>query len=345
MLLALIPAVAQAAQTPGPASFARAGAKPIVVPLGAGGVTIYPTSPAYIVMPVSARTQALERYASTHNFSSVGVRDIRGGQTGQDCFVDAHPIVAPSFISDFKLGGHEYHGLLMQYAKMFFLAGERNPARCGVVNSAGPVMPSIILGAKTANLTLDCLARTCRGSFAAFAPASSCSSPISLPPGVRGCLPENTGSFELVGGLSGGFNLKLFGRSARSTQFALFVNGKRRVLGPLSALLRTQRPPQRPRKASLSIACTDAPVGGQTTVSGLLSPSGARTQLTLTFTGPGGATTTLPAAVAPNGRYSDRLTPSAPGAWTVTATFAGDRSRRATSSRPCHLAVAPTGTH
>ena len=332
----LLPAVAQAigpapAQAIGPASFLRASGAPLVTPLGLGGLTTYSASPAYLTLPVNGTTLTIERYASSRSFSAVAVRDTRAGRTGEACFADVHVVVAPLLISDFTVRGRRFHGLLMQYAKTFFLAGHSRAADCA--RSAGPAIPTVTFSRNSATLTVDCLARTCRGSFASFAPPSSCANPITLLPGRRGCLPENTGSFTLIGGLFGRFQLQLFGRSPRSTLFGMDVNGTQRAIGPLSSLPRTQRQPQRPRKTTLSLTCTSASLGGSVTAGGSLAPSGPRVPVTLTFAGPAGGSSTVTATTAPGGRFSTPFTPGLAGTWTVVATFAGDRSRRPASGR------------
>jgi hypothetical protein len=333
----LVPAAAQAT---GPASFIKADGgvyRAQVYP--AGGLKIYSTSPAYITLLYRGSTPAVESYASHNNFAAVAVRNFRGGRAGEDCFLDAHLIILPFFINDLVRGGREYHGLFMQYAKWFFLSGDGRPGACTVGRAPGGAFPSISLGGGSAKLTVDCVVRTCSGSFATFGRPSSCSNPVSVLPGRLGCLPDVHGSFTLSGGLSGRLAFNLFGRPARSTIIAIIVNGKQIASSPLSSLRRTPVLPRRPTKSSLSETCTSAPVGSSATVSGSLTPRGPSVAIALTFAGPAGASSTVSPTAAANGRYSARFVPSSPGAWTVTATFDGDRSRRA-SSRSCHFVVA-----
>jgi hypothetical protein len=332
-------AVPAAAQAVGPATFLKAGGGAYSATLYPGGLKTYSSSPAYITLLDRGATASIEAYAAHHNFAAVAVRDVRGGRAGEDCFVDAHLIMVPSFISGFRIGALEYRGLFMQYAKSFFLRGDRKPRDCTVVRSPGPVIPTLSVAGGSRTLSFACLARTCRGTFSTFGRPSSCRKPVAVPPGHLGCLPAMKGQFVLVGGLSGSFTIKLFKRSPRTTMIAIAVNGKLRTLAQLSSLPRPQVLPPRPRKASISATCAGGTLGGSVAVSGTVRPGGPRVPVTLTFAAPGGTTSTVSTTAAADGRYSARFTPRTAGAWTVTATFDGDRTRRAASSRACSFSV------
>jgi hypothetical protein len=144
----------------------------------------------------------------------------------------------------------------------------------------------------------------------------------------------------MTGGLAVTLKIRLFGRSPSATLFVLTINGRQRPAVPLSSLQRTETLPAPPRASSLSLTCGPATVGDRTTVGGALSPSGPRVPVTLTFAGPNGATVSATATTTAGGHLSSGFTPTSPGTWTATATFAGDRTRRAASSRACQLIVA-----
>jgi hypothetical protein len=148
------------------------------------------------------------------------------------------------------------------------------------------------------------------------------------------------GRFSLVGGLSGSLSVKLFGRSTRATVVAIAVNGKLVEFGPLSSLPRPPVLPPRPRKATVSLACPSATLGSPVAVSGTLRPGGPAAPIALTFTGPGGSSSTVnTTTVVTRGSYSARFTPRTPGSWTVTATFGGDRTRHPAASPACRFTV------
>ena len=327
-----------AAQTAGPATFVRAIGGSTSLALYPAGLKIYSNAPAYIAVRVSARTSSVEAYGARHQFAAVAVRDVRGGRPGIDCFIDAHPVIGPSFVSDFVRGGLEYHGLLLQYAKFFFLRGASRASACTTAPAAAPAVPYATSTGGSAQLVFDCLVRSCRGSFVTFGGASNCSGAVSIPGGGSGCLPSLHGSFTMTGGLRLTFKIKLLGRSASTTFIATVVNGKRIALSRLIALPPPPATPPRPAKTTVSASCTGAAAGGQVTVSGSLRPGG-RAPVVLSFNGPSGASSVLTTTAGADGRYSAPFTPMQAGAWTVTAGFNGDRTRRASTSSPCGFAV------
>jgi hypothetical protein len=326
------------AQAVGPATFLRADGVAYSTPLWPGGLKVYSSSPAYITLLYRGITPQIERYSSTHNYAAAAVIDRRGGQNGEDCFIDAHLIVVPFFINDFKHGALEYHGLFMQYSKWFFLAGSRRAHSCTIVRAPGPAVPTVSLAAGSAKLSLTCLTRVCRSTFTTFGAPGTCGKPFSVTPGRSGCLPSINGRFTMSAGLTESLKLRLFGRSARATLLALTVNHKLRFVGPLTALARTQRNPPAPRRASLSTTCSATSVAKPATIAGALRPAGRDLPIVITFDGPGGASITVSASTSPSGRYSAQLTPTTPGTWTASATFPGDRTRR-DASGTCHVVV------
>jgi hypothetical protein len=83
------------------------------------------------------------------------VRDRRGGRDGEDCFVDAHLITLPSFVSHFTTGPVEYRGYVMQYATSFFLRGRQNAKDCATARSRGPVIAMFSSARGSGSLSLE----------------------------------------------------------------------------------------------------------------------------------------------------------------------------------------------
>jgi hypothetical protein len=336
-LALLVPAAAQAT---GPASFVRATGGPLTVPVHPSGVTIYPTSPAYVVLRYRPATAAMERYASTHAFPWVAIRDTRSGRTGMDCFADAHLPILPFFISDFKEGSVEYHGLFLQYSSWYFRPGDFKVADCGLHHAVGPVVPTVSLRSSAVNLHVDCLVRTCRGNLVAFRRPNVCANPSTVLPGRLGCFPVFTARFLLPGGRSTTFRIPISGSPAASRTLGLTVNGKLRVLSKLTSLPHTQALPARPRRSSVSVGCSGGIVSSAVSASGTVKPGGPPATVAVTFSGPSGPPVTVTGRTATPGKYTVRFSPLLGGNWTARAEFIGDRGRKAAVSGLCHFAVA-----
>lgn len=334
--LLAVPTVASAAN--GPARFYRATSGFFSVPLHTSGLTVYATSPAYLVLRYTRTTVAwLERYAASNTFPTVAV--LNG--SGTECFSAVKLVILPFFISDFTEGPLEYHGLFMTYGGHFHLNSRRLDG-CRLTRAPGPVLPTVSLTRTSAVLSVTCLTRYCDGRFAAFTPASRCRGPVRLLPGVSGCSPAYNGFFKVPGGLTDRLTIPLQGTTPSGLHLVLVIGGRRVLSSTIAALARTPGAPTRPRTSSVSIGCTGVTAGVASTAaaSGSIAPRGAG-GVVVTFTGPSGTNpVTVPVGADGRGRWRAGFTPSVAGAWRARAAFIGDRSRTAAVSTICHFTVA-----
>ena len=338
LAISLIAPVAASAAT-GSVSFFKATGGAFGASLHDGGLNVAKASPAYLVVRYSSSsTPDLEQYAKTNTFPAVGVTS--GNRT--DCFTEAQVAVGKSYISDFTEGSTRYHGLLLTYARHFRLNTSKT-SQCKSTHPAGPIIATVSFSNSTAKLRVTCLIKLCNGELAEFKPPTTCRNPVRLRPGVTGCLPANTGTFQAPGGLTAPIRLPLKNVSPSVMRIVLVVNGKTVVSSSLSALKRTPRAPSRPKSSSVSIACAGTTVGKSFQVaSGGIAPRGRGT-VVVTFTGPSG-TKTVTTTVGANGSgvWSASLTPTTAGSWSARAVFIGDQRRKAAVSRACPFAVTVT---
>ncbi len=336
-VLSIAPAAASAAT--GSASFFKATGGSFAASVHDGGLSVSKSSPAYLVIKYStSSTPALEHYAATNTFPAVGVTS--GNRT--DCFVSAQIAAGKSYVSDFTDGSTRYHGLVLTYTRHFALNTAKT-AQCKSTHAPGPILATVSFTHSTVKLRATCLIKFCDGKLAEFKPANTCRNPIVLLPGVRGCIPANSGFFKVPGGLTDALNLPLKNVSPSVMRLVLVVNGKTIVSSSLSALTRTPRAPSRPKSSSVSIACSGTTVGKAFQVaSGTITPHG-RGSVVTTFTGPSGTTPVTTTVTAKgSGAWSASLTPTVAGSWSARAVFIGDRGRKAAVSKPCPFAVTAT---
>jgi hypothetical protein len=330
-----------AASTRRHATFVRATGGAYTVPVHPGGLSIYPNSPAYVVLQAGATTSLVEQDGSTHNFPWVAVPDTRGGSAGLECFSNGHLVTAKRLVDKYSEDGVQYNGLFLQYSSRHFKAGGRKASDCAPAGSGAGLVPSIAVHGRTVNLHLDCLLRSCRGTLVAFGDSRLCAKPQTIVAGRRGCLPSVTGQFTISGGLSVDLKLPLSGNSLHSSLLVITLNGKRGPLIRLASLPRRFVNPPAPHRALLSVVCpTSGTLGSPVTVSGMLSPGGAPATVTLTFIGAGTASSTVTATTNTAGAFSARFTPTGGLVWVVDATFAGDRTRTH-AEHACGFSLSP----
>ena len=314
--------------TLGPATFVRATGGAYTATVHPGGLSIRPGSPAYLVLQAGSSTSLLERDASNHNFRWVAVPDTRGGRAGLECFSNGHLVTAKGLVDRYTEDRVQYDGLFLQYSSWHFVAGGRNASDCVPAGGGAALVPSIAVHGRSVNLHLDCLVSSCRGTLVAFGDSRLCAKPKTIVPGHRGCLPIVTGRFTMSGGLSVNMKLPISGNSLRSSLVAITVNHMRWPVVRLASVPRQFVNPPAPHPAGLSVVCPrSATRGSAMTVTGTLSPGGARAAITLTFVGAGAAPATLTATTSAAGAFSAQFTPTAGLVWIVDASFAGDQTR------------------
>ncbi len=337
-LTVLLAAPARAAVL-GPAYFLRATGGMYTASVHPSGLSVYSTSPAYLVLQQTNATAALELNAANRSFPWVAIADTRGGQAGMDCFGNAHLVTAQSRADDFTESDVEFRGLLMQYSTWHFQAGARQPSNCVPAHGAVALAPSIAMSRNSVTLHLDCLIRNCKGTLIAVGQPGQCANPTPVAAGHLGCLPSVSGNFSMSGGLSVNMKIPLFRRSPRSTLIAITVNGKQGPLTRLGSLPPTFGLPPKARPSSLSITCPPTgTIGTPVTVSGSLSPAGPSVPLTLTFVGAGSTPQTVTVTTSSSGAFSTQFTPPSGLVWIVDASFAGDRTRTH-SERACGFSL------